>query len=338
MSAGSPDIGREFAEQRALQGWAQGGALDATAWQAAQALLGRRPSLPAWARFLDRLALYLGALLIGAGVICFIAFNWEDLGKFAKFYGTQALLVASTGGALWLGLERPAGRALLLLSGLLLGGLFALIGQVYQTGADTWQLFAVWAALLLPFALAGRWAPLWLLWVVVLNLAIYLYFETGSRWWAVRFWHAEAARWLVGALANAALLALWEGPGQSLASLRQRWGARLLLAAALVPATWGALWAIVDTHHGTGWTACLVLWALLSAGGFAFYRWHRLDLAALALLALGGIAVVTTAAGRLLFELDLDVLAWLILSGLVVAASVAVAVWLMALRRESAHD
>ena len=29
---------------------------------------------------------------------------------------------------------------------LMLLGLFALIGQIYQTGADPWELFAVWAA------------------------------------------------------------------------------------------------------------------------------------------------------------------------------------------------
>ena len=50
--------------------------------------------------------------------------------------------------------NRPAGKAALLAAALLTGGLLALIGQTYQTGADTFELFATWAALILPWVLA----------------------------------------------------------------------------------------------------------------------------------------------------------------------------------------
>lgn len=331
-------IGREFATQRALSAWALAGALDEDALRRAGEVLGPCPSDASWRRFLDRLGLYLGALLLGAGVICFIAFNWQDLGKFAKLYGMQALLAGSVGATLWLGTERAVARALLLLSSLLLGALFALIGQTYQTGADTWQLFAVWAALMLPFALAGRWAPLWLLWAAILNLALYLYFDTGSRWWGSRLFGGEEGRWFVAGAMNLGLLALWEFPGQRWPSLRARLGPRLLLIAGLLPLTLAALVAVIgDTFMGAR-LFDLLAWLVLGALLFVFYRWLRLDLAALALLALAAIAVGTVLLGRLLFAADLEVFALLVLTMAVIGASAGVALWLLALRRAAGHD
>ncbi|MCL1477646.1 MAG: DUF2157 domain-containing protein [Marinobacter sp.] len=73
------------------------------------------------------------------------------------------------------------GKVALLSTGLLLGGLLALFGQTYQTGADPWQLFFVWMLLLTPFALIGRFAPLWVLWAVLVNLALTLYFQPTGR-------------------------------------------------------------------------------------------------------------------------------------------------------------
>ena len=48
-----------------------------------------------------------------------------------------------------------AGKAALLAASLFVGALLALIGQIYQTGADTFEMFAAWAALILPWVLVG---------------------------------------------------------------------------------------------------------------------------------------------------------------------------------------
>ena len=54
-------------------------------------------------------------------------------------------------GGCWIN-RRIALLGLLALLGI--GGLFAYFGQTHQTGADPWQLFALWAALVLPLRLA----------------------------------------------------------------------------------------------------------------------------------------------------------------------------------------
>jgi hypothetical protein len=74
--------------------------------------------------------------------------------------------------------------ALALLAFLTLGGLLAYFGQTYQTGADAWNLFALWAALAVPLLLAVSSDLLWLPWQVVTSLAISLWAYTyaGHEW------------------------------------------------------------------------------------------------------------------------------------------------------------
>jgi hypothetical protein len=114
----------------------------------------------------------LAALLLGTGLIFWIAANWQDQSRQFKFYLIQGVLLASMAGALaW-----PRGRnALLLLATLALGGLLAFIGQTYQTGADPWQLFAAWAALALLWVVAARSDGLWAVWVLIAGMGIALW-------------------------------------------------------------------------------------------------------------------------------------------------------------------
>jgi Predicted membrane protein (DUF2157) len=114
----------------------------------------------------------VAALLLGAGLIFWVAANWQDQSRQFKFYLIQGVLLASVVGALvW-----PRGRnAMLLLATLALGGLLAFIGQTYQTGADPWQLFVVWAALALLWVVAARSDGLWAMWVLIVGTGIALW-------------------------------------------------------------------------------------------------------------------------------------------------------------------
>ena len=131
------------------------------------------PSIP-----MERLrsgALIAAAGLTGFGLILFIAANWDEIGRFGRFGLVGAVILAGGLAAL----ARPA----LTISGLLLGfaatgGMMALIGQTYQTGADAWQLFALWAGLTLPWALAARSDALWTPWGIVAMTAVALWQQT----------------------------------------------------------------------------------------------------------------------------------------------------------------
>jgi uncharacterized membrane protein len=138
-------------------------------------LSGARPDAAAWRQLALRLLNGAGIAALGAGVIFFVAANWQDYGMMGRFAIVQAGLAACVGLALWRPPPAPLGQAALTLAVLLTGALLALFGITYQTGADVYELFFAWALLALPFALASGAAPVWAAWWVVLNVGIALY-------------------------------------------------------------------------------------------------------------------------------------------------------------------
>ena len=119
-------------------------------------LIALRPDSNQRRTFTAKLLLRGGVSLVIAGIIYFLAANWRG---FARGYKTAALLIgmtaAYTGGTYYLLRER-ADRAmgmLLVVAGSWLFGIsLALIGQIYNSHADSWQLFTVWAVPCIAFS------------------------------------------------------------------------------------------------------------------------------------------------------------------------------------------
>jgi len=128
-----------------------------------------------WRCWGHRALLGLGLAHILAGIICFFAFNWADMPPFAKFAVIAAGIVLSALSSWLVGIHRPAGEALLIGASVLTGILLAVIGQVYQTGADAFQLFAAWGLVILPWLLVSRSAAHWAVWALIYYLAWSLY-------------------------------------------------------------------------------------------------------------------------------------------------------------------
>lgn len=126
----------------------------------------------AWQRWALRALLLLAGLHLAAGVIFFFAYNWDALPAMAKFAILEAGILFAclplfvNGGRRWL---YEGG---LVAASLLTGVLFAVIYQVYQTGADAWELFLTWSLLILPWSLASRSTIQWGLWSLVSLTAI----------------------------------------------------------------------------------------------------------------------------------------------------------------------
>src|SRR5690606_38072149 len=98
----------------AILQWAEHGHVPPAAVRAALTTAGVLPDANRWRHFLDRLLLYMGAVLLAAAVIFFFAFNWDALGRLAKLGLVQLPLVAALAVVYRVGLERPAGKAALL--------------------------------------------------------------------------------------------------------------------------------------------------------------------------------------------------------------------------------
>lgn len=141
--------------------------------------LNREPSQLAY--WLPRGVAVLAAALGGFGVILWIAANWETLGRFGRFALLQGLFLVMCVGAL----VKPSARVPLGLMALLtIGGLFAYFGQTYQTGADPWQLFALWAVLALPLCLSVRSDVLWAPWALIVctGISLWVHAQTSYDW------------------------------------------------------------------------------------------------------------------------------------------------------------
>ncbi|CAB3665475.1 GDYXXLXY domain-containing protein [Achromobacter pestifer] len=294
--------------------------------------------LHAWRQFLARSTLWLGVLLLGSAAICWVAANWQDMTKVQRFAGTQGLLAISALAAAWAGLRlrgtpgvrRSIPGALLALAGILLGALLALLGQTYQTGADTWELFAWWALLLLPWALAAGSQVVWLLWVLVLNVAAALWLGERMFTWLLVIGGSDAFSLLMAGL-NLLLLLGWE-----LAARRWRastvFGPRIL-AALVISALVMAL--MLSSFLGNVATFNGIAWIAVTLGlGFYYHRGRR-DLIILAMLAAGVICVSLRFVGEWLLRLEPGVWAALPLAALLMAEAVLAARWLRQLAAES---
>jgi uncharacterized membrane protein len=91
--------------------------------------------------------LVLGVSLITAGIIYFFAFNWLKIPPMIKLYSIQAGIIGCVGAAYYYSLQNTIGQICLLVASALMGVFMAVFGQIYQTGADAYQLFMMWSIL-----------------------------------------------------------------------------------------------------------------------------------------------------------------------------------------------
>lgn len=271
-------------------------------------------------RQVARGAAVLGAALAGLGVIFWIAAHWDTLGRLGQFVLLQGLVGLLCAGAVL----RPAlGAPLGLLALLGTGGLFAFFGQTYQTGADPWQLFALWAALTLPLALAVRSDVVWAPWALVALTAVplWVHAHTGHRWRVEpQDLPVHLAGWSVALLLVAGLAPpLQCHSGAGVWSLRTA----LTLSVLMITATaaGGLLQSEIAPHYGLGLVLLAV--ALVALAGRRSFDIYGLSAAALGLNAL-----LVTGLARQLFQhfRGGDATGRLLLIGLVAAGLLAATV------------
>ena len=223
-----------------------------------------------------------------------------------------------------------SGKAALLGASLFVGGLLALIGQTYQTGADSFELFGTWAAMILPWAAVGRFSVLWLLWLLVANLAIQTYFQAFPG--RAFLFSGDRALWVMFGVDTAALV-VWEVAAmRGVEWLRPRWGPRLVATASGGALTALLVTQIVHAHVGTIWAT--VAWIAWLGGAWAVYRHAIKDLFVLAGGVLSVILVIATFLASHLFRRGDVVGTFLLVALVVILLAAAGGMWLKSLAEE----
>jgi len=283
---------------RALRKLRQEGLLHEHAFIVASRMVRSTSDWFEWAR---RMLLFFGSALILAGVIYFFAYNWSKMGHFLKFALIEAGIVACILGSHFRGISRPSGKILLLSSSVLVGVLLAVYGQTYQTGADAFELFMGWAVLILGWVIISEFSPLWLIWLILLNIGVTLYWkQVGNPAYSIRHEFLSLAL----AFLNGIALAFYEiGLQQGLKWLGKRWLRSILLTGSLIALTLPTLGLIVVPGEAKGITMFVALaWGMTATGGYLYYRYELRDMIPLAIIISNACIILLTLLGKGLFH------------------------------------
>jgi uncharacterized membrane protein len=139
---------------------------------------------PDWQHFLRLFFLTMGIGFASAGIIFFFAYNWDNLHKFVKLGLIASLIISSSLVVIFTRLALPLKQVILTGSALLTGCLFAVFGQIYQTGADSYDLFLGWTILITIWVVVAHFSPLWLLYIALINVTIVLYADQVAKDWS----------------------------------------------------------------------------------------------------------------------------------------------------------
>ena len=136
-----------------------------------------------WYRFLKLFFITLGVSFTTTGILFFFAYNWMDLHKFIKIGLIEALLIGTTLIAVFFKLNQTIKNILLSAAAMFVGVSYAVFGQVYQTNADAYDFFLAWTFFVTIWAVVSHFAPLWIIYIALINFTLFLYAEQVAYHW-----------------------------------------------------------------------------------------------------------------------------------------------------------
>lgn len=175
--------------EKHIKKWAQKGYIDEK--QASILLLDVREEKKKLSEKSMNIALYtIGAILLGIGVICFIAANDWILRLFESRFAKISASLIVTFLCFALGYHfsyqkegfKRLGSVLMFLSCLLIGGVWALIGQIYNIHTDlNWTILLIWFLSVFPVAFVFKLNSVNILSIILLIWAYLAYPDIGEK-------------------------------------------------------------------------------------------------------------------------------------------------------------
>ncbi len=312
--------------------------LDKNATENALDRMGVLPDQNGWQNWLMLIAYGLGAALFLAGVIFFFAYNWEDLHRFERFAAIGAGVIISAIAAFWSGLDNFSGKLWLTVASVLTGVLLATFGMVYQTGADSYKLFASWAALIAPWVFVSRFQPLWLIWLLLVNAAVTRWLIVSQPSWLGLLFNMDdllSTLLPIPLAINLVALILRETTTLMHAEPeRGRWLPRLIAMSLIGSLTTFPVVSLFETNNGALWSFLLAMYFIILPAMIFYYLKVRQDLVILTFTMVSIIVVLTSAFIKMLFS-EVGDIGSVFLVGLFILAETAIAAKiLMALHRK----
>jgi uncharacterized membrane protein len=278
------------------------------------------PSENQWQNFISTMLVWFGSIALAFSVIFFIAANWQEFGRLSKFALVELAILVSMFCYVKFKHNDIIRQSSLVISMLFVGGLMALFGQTYQTGADPWQLFFNWALLTIPWVLISRFSVMWLIWLGLLNLSLSLFYQTFGG-----FFDTTWALFLLNSFA----LMVWQTSAKNFDWLNKAWAINLLALISGYFGIWVYLEALFDDKP-----LGILIWCIWAGAMFFVYSIRALNVFMLAVWSLS----ILVAANALLIRVlpnSFDALSFLLLTFLTIGAGTYLSIWLKGLIKES---
>ena len=110
-----------------------------------------------------------------SGTMFFFAFNWDELHKFIKLSLVLILIISTIVININSVKDSLLFNTTLWIAIVGIGIEFAIFGQIYQTGADAYNLFVAWSIFALGFVVVSSSSINWFTYLILLNTSIFLY-------------------------------------------------------------------------------------------------------------------------------------------------------------------
>jgi len=137
-----------------------------------------------WRKFLYFLFISLGVGFTISGIVFFFAYNWADLHKFTKIGMVEGGIIITAFFILFSKFNLDIKNIILTGTSVLVGILFAVFGQIYQTGANTYDFFLVWTVFISLWVIVSNYPPLWLIYLTLINTTLVFYSQQVAHDWS----------------------------------------------------------------------------------------------------------------------------------------------------------
>lgn len=128
------------------------------------------------------IVLGLGFILLGLGVITFVAANWQALSRPIKVLLLLSLFIATNWGGFYLWRSPGLGQGLLLFGALSLGANIGLMSQMFHQTGSAYMLYLVWGLGVWAMAYGLRLKSLGLLAIILIAIAYWIGIFHFSSW------------------------------------------------------------------------------------------------------------------------------------------------------------
>lgn len=243
-----------------------------------------------WQKFLRLFFITLGVGFATAGIIFFFAYNWADLHKFAKIGMTEALVIATTLVALLPKINQNTRNIILTGASFLVGVLFAVFGQIYQTGANAYDFFLAWTLFIALWVVISNFAPLWLFFIVLINTTFILYTEQVAK-----DWDELLIGTIIFCINAIALISCFLLQNSKKAFNIPIWFTHILALGCAVIATLGMMTVIFDDHKSMS-----IIFTILIITTYAIGIWHGLSSKSIFYLSVIPLSIISIIAALLM--------------------------------------